>query len=266
MGENSIISGRLLFSGKLLALLLLVPAFYTASFPSQATVITLDDNGNYIVQTDKKTKTPNNNDNGNQIIGGVMVFPDRPQSPSLSESEKQAFMEMLKSAPKYNETDLTNALKLKRIEKNQKKKFIPTKKNIHSLIKQTLKNHDNLTEDIVRAVIAAESNYDPDAISPKGAQGLMQLMPATAARYGLDNALDPEQNIKAGIAELSRLMKKYDNLAYALAAYNAGENAVKKYNGIPPYDETKKYVTRIMLEVVHQQEVLLEELKAKKLP
>jgi len=100
---------------------------------------------------------------------------------------------------------------------------------------------------LVEAVIAAESAFDPQAISKKGAQGLMQLMPATALRFGVGNVWDPRQNIAGGTAYLSWLIDEFDgNLHNVLAAYNAGEGAVTRYGGVPPYAETREYVDRVM--------------------
>jgi len=98
----------------------------------------------------------------------------------------------------------------------------------------------------VRAVIHAESHFNPKAISKTGAQGLMQLMPATARELGVKNSLSAQQNIKGGVKHLARLLKKYKgNNALASAAYNAGEGAVKRYGGLLPYQETQVYVERV---------------------
>lgn len=104
-----------------------------------------------------------------------------------------------------------------------------------------------LDEDFIHAIILAESAYKPRAISPKGAMGLMQLMPATAERFGVTDAFDPEQNIRGGTTYLKILMKRFDNdLELAAAAYNAGEGAVEKYGrSIPPYRETQLYVKKV---------------------
>jgi soluble lytic murein transglycosylase-like protein len=104
-----------------------------------------------------------------------------------------------------------------------------------------------LNPDFVRAVIQAESAFNPQARSIKGAMGLMQLMPATAAEYRVTNAYDPVQNIRAGVAYLKSLMTRFnDDVSLALAAYNAGPNAVEKYGRtVPPYKETRNYVARI---------------------
>jgi len=101
---------------------------------------------------------------------------------------------------------------------------------------------------LIHAVISAESGYNPLARSPKGAKGLMQLMPATARRYGVDNPLDPKQNIEGGSAYLRYLLTLFGNdLQLALAAYNAGEGAVMEYgHRIPPYRETTQYVPKVL--------------------
>jgi Transglycosylase SLT domain len=100
--------------------------------------------------------------------------------------------------------------------------------------------------DLIHCVIAIESNFDPKAVSPKNARGLMQLMPQTATRFGVQDIFDPEQNINAGTRYLRQLMDKYNNLTLALAAYNAGPERIDQYGRrVPPYLETMKYVQRI---------------------
>jgi hypothetical protein len=98
---------------------------------------------------------------------------------------------------------------------------------------------------LAHAVVRTESNYRPLAVSPKGAMGLMQLMPTLAASYDLTDPFDPELNLETGLKHLRRLLVKYD-VRRALAAYNAGEGAVSRYGGVPPYRETQMYVQRIM--------------------
>ncbi|HET8819533.1 MAG TPA: lytic transglycosylase domain-containing protein [Xanthomonadaceae bacterium] len=101
-------------------------------------------------------------------------------------------------------------------------------------------------EAVVRAIIHAESAFNPKALSRVGAQGLMQLMPATAERFGVSNAFDASQNIRGGVKYLAWLLKRFDgNLTLAAAGYNAGEGAVDKYDGVPPYKETQRYVQRV---------------------
>jgi soluble lytic murein transglycosylase-like protein len=103
----------------------------------------------------------------------------------------------------------------------------------------------NVPAKLVRAVIQVESAYQERARSPKGAMGLMQLMPATARQYAVADPYDPASNIEAGIKHLKGLLQRLP-VALALAAYNAGEGAVQRFNGIPPYPETRNYVSRIL--------------------
>ena len=99
---------------------------------------------------------------------------------------------------------------------------------------------------LVEAVIAVESAFNPLAISPKGAMGLMQLMPATASRYGVSNPLDPRENLTGGIQYLRDLLLRFEDFPHALAAYNAGETAVLTHGGVPPYRETQQYVQKVL--------------------
>ena len=100
---------------------------------------------------------------------------------------------------------------------------------------------------LVKAVIQNESGYDPDAVSPKGAMGLMQLMPQTAETLGVADPFAPEENIRGGVTMLKNLLTAYKgDYSKAVAAYNAGKDTVDKYNGTPPYKETQDYVKRVI--------------------
>ena len=110
-----------------------------------------------------------------------------------------------------------------------------------------LSAEEGLDPKLVDSVVRVESGYNPSAVSHKGALGLMQLMPDTARRLDVDDPFDPEQNVRGGVRELDRLIARYSgNLQLALAAYNAGEGAVERHRGIPPFQETRDYVARVL--------------------
>jgi len=125
------------------------------------------------------------------------------------------------------------------VEPRQNKKF-------DKIIKAVAEKH-NLEASLIHSIIRAESDYDPHCVSSKGALGLMQLMPETARIYGVGNPLEPRDNIEGGVRYLKDLINLYNGRTrFVLAAYNAGQTAVKKYGGIPPYPETRNYIEKVM--------------------
>ncbi|MFQ5880843.1 MAG: lytic transglycosylase domain-containing protein [Candidatus Methylomirabilales bacterium] len=121
-----------------------------------------------------------------------------------------------------------------------------TSSALQEMIRSAVDRH-GVDARLVEAIIAVESNFDPWAVSPKGAMGLMQLMPETARRYAVRNPFDPLQNIAGGIRYLRDLMRRFHgDLPHVLAAYNAGETAVSRYQGLPPYRETREYVRKVL--------------------
>jgi Transglycosylase SLT domain len=116
--------------------------------------------------------------------------------------------------------------------------------DVRGLVTEAAKNFD-VNPLLVDSVIQVESNYNPFAVSPKGAQGLMQLMPSTAQRFGVTDSFDPKQNIEAGVRYLKFLEDSFQDDRLAIAAYNAGEKAVAKYKDVPPYPETVSYVAKV---------------------
>ena len=122
---------------------------------------------------------------------------------------------------------------------------LPMEKNIQEIVQEASERY-NVDPLLVRSVIRVESNFNPLAVSPKGAQGLMQLMPSTANRFGVDDAFDAKKNIEGGVRYLRYLQDRFPgDLRLRLAAYNAGEGAVAKYKDVPPYPETMDYVERV---------------------
>jgi len=125
------------------------------------------------------------------------------------------------------------------VEPGQNKKF-------DKIIKAVAEKY-NLEASLIHSIIRTESNYDPHCISSKGALGLMQLMPETARIYGVGNPFEPRDNIEGGVRYLRDLINLYNRRTrFVLAAYNAGQTAVKKYGGIPPYPETRNYIEKVM--------------------
>ncbi len=116
--------------------------------------------------------------------------------------------------------------------------------DVRGLVAEAAKSFD-VNPLLVDSVIQVESNYNPFAVSPKGAQGLMQLMPGTAQRFGVTDSFDPKQNIEAGVRYLKFLQDTFQDDRLAIAAYNAGEKAVAKYKDVPPYPETVSYVAKV---------------------
>ena len=133
-----------------------------------------------------------------------------------------------------------------KVIRRQSSQLYPVRSRYDAIIKQ-LAHRLRLDAGLMKAVIHAESSFNPRAVSRAGAIGLMQLMPTTAKQYGVRNIMDPIQNMAAGGRHLKNLMNYYkDNTVLALAAYNAGQGAVRRYKGIPPYRETENYVRKVL--------------------
>ena len=121
----------------------------------------------------------------------------------------------------------------------------PRPKSLEEIIHETALIY-GVDADLVKAIVRTESNSNPLAVSRRGAQGLMQLMPATARKLSVDAPFDPRQNIIGGVKYVKSLLRTYGDLKLVLAAYNAGPKAVRKYSGVPPYRETKQYIKKVM--------------------
>lgn len=184
--------------------------------------------------------------------------PNTPDSPSISVrpvvkrqvstvlvDEESGRLVRVRSGAKVRSTPAATRKSILAAKETAKKTPSVEPAAIHDLIENTARKH-GVDPKLVHSVVRVESNYDQKAISPKGALGLMQLIPATAARFGVENPFDPSQNLDGGVRYLKFLTERFQgNLQLALAAYNAGEGAVERHGGIPPYRETQEYVTKI---------------------
>lgn len=179
------------------------------------------------------------------ITGGYMDVPtaeiaafdkdDTPPPPAISEAARQPVSAPVQEAPAAQSVSGAASATAP-----------ATKVDLDQVVREASARHQ-LDPDFVSSVIKAESNFQTRAVSRKGAQGLMQLMPQTATKLGVKDAFDPQANVEAGTAHLSALLDQYHNDPIkALAAYNAGAHRVEQYHGVPPYHETRAYVSKIV--------------------
>jgi soluble lytic murein transglycosylase-like protein len=166
---------------------------------------------------------------------------------SLFSTVSKADADIYKYVDKRGVTHLTNmptSTKYKLLIKANKAQS--REKKYDYIINELCEKYDVETS-FIKAMVKTESNFDPYAVSKKGAIGLMQLMPGKAKDLSVKNSFDPKQNLDGGIRHVSYLLKKYEgDVKLALAAYNAGENAVKKNNGVPPFLETQNYIVKVL--------------------
>ena len=161
------------------------------------------------------------------------------QGPNQSTDTKPVVMEEVTSAPVIKETGAEEAYSLSSANPKKKDELF------HPIIKEAAFHHE-VDPALVKAIIMAESSYNPRAISKKGAKGLMQLMPLTAEIYGVEDAFDPTNNIHAGVAYFRTLLNQFDgDEELALAAYNAGSKRVRQYKGVPPFEATQLYIEKV---------------------
>ena len=175
-----------------------------------------------------------------QLEGMLSQYTQNVQPVNGQQTSPAAFSDYMKAVPQ-------NGLRFRMVPP-----LSAPKGEMESIVKQAASKY-NIDEKLVLALVKQESGFNPNAISSAGAQGLMQLMPATAKRLGVVNPFDPVQNVEGGVKHLKGLLAKYrGNLVLALAAYNAGGGNVDKYGGVPPFKETQNYVKNILSNYLNQ--------------
>jgi soluble lytic murein transglycosylase-like protein len=183
---------------------------------------------------------------GNTVGADIYIYIDRNGDQHFAERKVDKKYRLLLRS----ETNKAPATFKNWKEKSYTNTSVPGNKTLQKKYHPIIVNAANkylLEPEFLHAVITAESSYKSKAISSSGAKGLMQLMPVTAERFGVDDPFDPEQSIHAGALYLNKLLKEFKSKKLALAAYNAGEGTVRRYNKkIPPYPETQRYVKKVM--------------------
>lgn len=231
---------------KLLATSVLVLLTATSALADEVYATTQYENGQAVTvytnagaaKYNRVMKTRRNNTNNNAFIENV---PSAPQS-LQKRREMARFNGVIPKMYTYGESGYKE-LPRRVLVYNQKGSNM-SYCNLSEVILREAKNND-LDPLLLEVVIKYESNFNPSAVSRSGAQGLMQLMPGTAAGLGVTDSFDPHQNVAGGARYLATQLSRFGDLRKALAAYNAGPGAVETYGGIPPYEETQNYVARI---------------------
>jgi soluble lytic murein transglycosylase-like protein len=182
----------------------------------------------------------------NNVCADIYMLVDKEGNQHFSERKVDSTYRLILKSNSNTSSNTFNTQKRKNVTVVHVPRNKTLQKKYHPIILQAAQRY-HLEPSFIHAVITAESSYRYNAVSSAGAQGLMQLMPETALRFGVDDPFDPKQSIRAGSEYLYKLLQEFKSKELALAAYNAGEGAVRRYNKqIPPYPETEKFVDKVM--------------------
>ena len=200
--------------------------------------------------TDEDAEPRNVDDGGTQMLGALVFAPDAQNVDTTKIASDAVFVarrvpaiEGIASIGSTKPEDATTADPNTAYPNTA---VVLTDGELEAIIGLVSRRHEKIDPALLTAVILSESNGNPSAVSSKGAMGLMQLMPATATKHRVADAFDPLDNVIGGAAELAELIATYQDVGMALAAYNAGEGAVARHGGVPPYDETRDYVLKVL--------------------
>src|ERR1700677_3677577 len=224
---------------------------------SSQTIVATDENGHKIYVNDAVTAGPAHHAEATETPGRTLMYWSSKENrwkpvPSANAASMKAARSAAAEVSQYMQRESNQSANARIIAANSAANFAgnshagaATSEDIDSAIEQAAARH-NVDPNLVRAVVKVESNFNPNAVSRKGAMGLMQLMPSTARQLKVKNPFDPEQNVDAGVRQLKQLLENYGgNVKLTLAAYNAGAGAVARSSGVPHYAETQNYVRRI---------------------
>src|SRR6202522_770723 len=232
----------------------LIPQLHAADGEDSSQKITAsDDHGRTVYVNDSVTARPPHHAEATETPGRTLMYWSSKENrwkpvPSANAASMKAARSAAAEVSQYMQRESNQSANARIIAANSAGNShagAATSEDIDSAIEQAAARH-NVDPNLVRAVVKVESNFNPNAVSRKGAMGLMQLMPSTARQLKVKNPFDPEQNVDAGVRQLKQLLENYGgNVKLTLAAYNAGAGAVARSSGVPHYAETQNYVRRI---------------------
>src|ERR1700678_1877022 len=231
----------------------LIPQLHADGEDSSQKITASDDHGRTVYVNDSVTARPAHHAEATETPGRTLMYWSSKENrwkpvPSANAASMKAARSAAAEVSQYMQRESNQSANARIIAPNSAGNShagAATSEDIDSAIEQAAARH-NVDPNLVRAVVKVESNFNPNAVSRKGAMGLMQLMPSTARQLKVKNPFDPEQNVDAGVRQLKQLLESYGgDVKLTLAAYNAGAGAVARSSGVPHYAETQNYVRRI---------------------